>query len=404
MSVSSNVVLRDLTTGAGRTGLTVTLRVSPFAVTAYTATEVAGKAGVYEFVDVPIAVYKLYSNGDEETSFGGANGARFGGTMSITVGELPSAIPATKIADGSVTDAEFQYIGTVSSNVQDQLDAKLDKSGGTMTGHLTLSGKNVYASNDYTNDLSLANWGTLKLFFLQLAGGTMAGNIAMGGYKVTGLGDPTANDHAASKGWVDAVIQAYLNGTLTVFQQSSNIIRVLYAGTQETNRVYTTINTSMTTAALYASADRNMTCIIEGNGIVGSNPVNYNLYDTGDIHLFCHLAGLCPDVIVLYSDDSYVVGSVSGDLGKVILRNLILKPNSSTGTPSFQRFVFDNCRFEPSDDALLLTDCEFRGLNVFKFGSSGTLAVSGVKGTPYVTNKAPSETGTNPSYTLATNL
>ncbi len=34
-----------------------------------------------------------------------------------------AAIDATKIADGSVTNTEFQYINTVTSNVQDQLDA-----------------------------------------------------------------------------------------------------------------------------------------------------------------------------------------------------------------------------------------------------------------------------------------
>jgi hypothetical protein len=404
MSVSSNVVLRDLTTGAGRTGLTVTLRVSPFTTTAYTATEVSGKAGVYEFVDVPIAVYKLYSNGDEEISFGGANGTRFGGTMSITVGELPSAIPATKIADGSVTDAEFQYIGGLTSDAQTQLDSKLDKSGGTMTGHLTLSGKNVYCSNDPSNSASAVNWGTALITFLTLVGGTMAGIINMGGYKITNLADPIANTDAASKGWVDAVIQAYLNGALTAYQQSPNVIRVLYTGTQETNRLYTTVSAAMSAANGLVSASRYITVIVEGNGIIGSNPANYNLFSPSDVHLYCHLASKTPDVIVLYADDSYVVGSVSGDLGKVILKNLILKPNSATGNPSFQRVVFENCRFEPSDDALTLTDCEFRGLNVFKFGSSGTLAVSGVKGTPYVTNKEPSETGTNPSYTLITNL
>lgn len=39
-----------------------------------------------------------------------------------------AAIDATKIADGSVTNAEFQYLGTVTSNVQDQIDAKLASS------------------------------------------------------------------------------------------------------------------------------------------------------------------------------------------------------------------------------------------------------------------------------------
>ena len=37
---------------------------------------------------------------------------------------LASGIDATKIADGSVTDAEFQYIGGLTSDAQTQLDAK----------------------------------------------------------------------------------------------------------------------------------------------------------------------------------------------------------------------------------------------------------------------------------------
>ena len=34
-------------------------------------------------------------------------------------------IAATQVADGSVTNAEYQFINTVSSNVQTQLDSKL---------------------------------------------------------------------------------------------------------------------------------------------------------------------------------------------------------------------------------------------------------------------------------------
>ena len=37
---------------------------------------------------------------------------------------LDSGIDATKIADGSVTSTEFQYINSLSSNAQTQLDAK----------------------------------------------------------------------------------------------------------------------------------------------------------------------------------------------------------------------------------------------------------------------------------------
>ena len=75
--------------------------------------------------------------------------------LGITSAMLAGSIDATKIADGSVTSTEFQYINSLTSNAQTQLDAKL-----------------------------------------ALAGGTMSGAIAMGGNKVTGLGAPTANGDA----------------------------------------------------------------------------------------------------------------------------------------------------------------------------------------------------------------
>ncbi len=45
------------------------------------------------------------------------------GTYVIPTGGIPSGIPATSIADGTVSNAEFQYINSVTSNVQDQIDA-----------------------------------------------------------------------------------------------------------------------------------------------------------------------------------------------------------------------------------------------------------------------------------------
>lgn len=42
----------------------------------------------------------------------------------IEAADLPSGIDAAKIADGSVSNTEFQYISTLSSNAQDQIDGK----------------------------------------------------------------------------------------------------------------------------------------------------------------------------------------------------------------------------------------------------------------------------------------
>lgn len=42
----------------------------------------------------------------------------------LVASDIPSGIDATKIADGSVTSTEFQYINTLSSNAQTQIDGK----------------------------------------------------------------------------------------------------------------------------------------------------------------------------------------------------------------------------------------------------------------------------------------
>jgi len=48
-------------------------------------------------------------------------------------------IAATQVADGSVTNAEFQYINTVSSNVQTQVDARAALAGATFTGGVRIN-------------------------------------------------------------------------------------------------------------------------------------------------------------------------------------------------------------------------------------------------------------------------
>lgn len=48
------------------------------------------------------------------------------GTPSAIVLTNATGLPATAIADGSISNTEFQYLNNVSSNIQTQLDAKLD--------------------------------------------------------------------------------------------------------------------------------------------------------------------------------------------------------------------------------------------------------------------------------------
>ena len=61
----------------------------------------------------------------------------------IPNGYSDASIDATDIADGTVTDTEFQYINTLSSNAQTQLDAKAPLADPTFTGEIGIGSVNV---------------------------------------------------------------------------------------------------------------------------------------------------------------------------------------------------------------------------------------------------------------------
>ncbi|WP_290942920.1 hypothetical protein [Hyphomonas sp.] len=68
--------------------------------------------------------------------------------LSKTNDSIPTGISATKIADGSISDTEFQYLNGVSSAIQTQLDAKQ----ATITG-----GATTIATSDLTASRALAS-------------------------------------------------------------------------------------------------------------------------------------------------------------------------------------------------------------------------------------------------------
>lgn len=73
-----------------------------------------------EVIAVCDAVDGMFTTGAPPT---GAAGGGLAGTYPNPT--LASGIDATKIADGTVSSAEFQYLNTVTSNVQTQINSKL---------------------------------------------------------------------------------------------------------------------------------------------------------------------------------------------------------------------------------------------------------------------------------------
>ena len=79
----------------------------------------------------------------------------------------------------------------------------LSITGITMQGDINMSGHNVTGLSDPTNDDMAASKGYVDSNFLDLAGGAMVGDIDMGGYEIKNmLRTPTTDLSAVTKNWV----------------------------------------------------------------------------------------------------------------------------------------------------------------------------------------------------------
>ena len=72
------------------------------------------------------------------------------------VGSAITAIQSPNIADGSVTNTEFQHLDGTTSDIQTQLDAKFGSSGGTFTGNVSLNDNvHLYVGSGGATDLDI---------------------------------------------------------------------------------------------------------------------------------------------------------------------------------------------------------------------------------------------------------
>ena len=112
---------------------------------------------------------------------------------------IATGIDAVKLADGSVTNAELQYINTLSSNAQTQLTANttlantmLPKAGGTMSGEINAADQLVTRPEikDYSETYNASSGsGTVDL---DLSTGNVFQHTASGGNVIFTFSNPPA--------------------------------------------------------------------------------------------------------------------------------------------------------------------------------------------------------------------
>lgn len=80
-----------------------------------------------------------------------------------TVWTVDNGLAATKIADGTVTDVEFQYLGGVTSDIQTQINAKAPLASPTFTG--TVKGISIPFTFAISDETTAITTGTSKITF-----------------------------------------------------------------------------------------------------------------------------------------------------------------------------------------------------------------------------------------------
>jgi hypothetical protein len=123
--------------------------------------------------------------------------------VAAVVDSAPGALDTlNELAAALGDDANF------ATTVTNSLATKLALAGGTMSGAIAMGTNKITGMGDPTSNQDAATKvyvDTQRDTRLALAGGTMTGAIAMGNNKITGMGDPTNAQDAATKNYIDVL-------------------------------------------------------------------------------------------------------------------------------------------------------------------------------------------------------
>jgi len=308
--MSSITIYLEDSNGNPLSGQTVRLRragASNFGTDVYSMSDVAGKPGSYKYDGGHVTdTYKVWVNGSEDASFGGGSG--------IDIIRLEDVIL---------------------------------KSGGTMTGDINMDGHKITNLPDASSDGEPVKrgYGDTRYIRKEAVAGNQQVNspIIFGGYpRKTTIA--TNLQHLINKQDMVDYVQTIISGlNPSAYQQSGNILRVIYNGTAEVNKVYKTIAAALTGAEGFASEDREMLIEIAGNGEGGVFDLNHNLLPAGTFDPYIHFFGKHRNIVTVVAEDTYLATA-----GKTIIANQTLDNVNEDAITDWENIIFINVHFTNS--------------------------------------------------------
>ena len=187
------------------------------------------------------------------TSPTNTNDAATKGYVDTSISNLVASAPSTldtlnEIATALGNDANL------STTLTNSIATKLALAGGTMSGAIAMGTSKITGLGNPTANQDAATKtyvDTADALKLSLTGGTMSGAIAMGTSKITGLGDPTANQDATTKIYVDGILGS---ATAAAASASAAATSASNAATSASNASTSASNASSSASAASTSA------------------------------------------------------------------------------------------------------------------------------------------------------
>ena len=336
-----------------------------------------------------------------------------------------AAIAATKIHDGSISNTEFGFLNGVSSNIQDQIDAKgASNANLTAIGNLAKTDGNLIVGNGST---WVAENGSTARASLGL--GTIstqaANSVSISGGSITGLGTPSNNTDAATKVYVDGLVTGLKTRIICRVATTANITTAtdLQAGDAidgvtlaEGNRVLVKNQSTATQNGIYitaasgqnaardpefdtvaelagqmvivqegsAGADKFFLCTTDNSGSIGSVNITFTVVqpsNVGDVTLngvqtLTNKTLTSPVISEVVSVSNGNINLTPNGTGKVVV-----KGNTNPGTVVF------NCESNSHGQTVKSQPHSASVTNVLTLPPGGDQEIVGTTATQTLTNK-----------------